>query len=92
MICARSPAAAPSLVSALPKSVSPASRKSRWAERPRAATAASMTVAGTPRSCASIADQRPVPFWPAVSRMISTIGRPVSGSLASSTLAVISIR
>ncbi len=45
------------------------------------ATAASMPEAVTARFCASMADHLPVPFWPAASTMISTIGLPVSGSV-----------
>ena len=58
----------------------------------RAATAASIAVAGAPRCSASIAVQRPVPFCPARSRMTSIIGLPVSGSTARATAAVISTR
>ena len=83
----RRPRAPSSLRGAAPNSVSAASRSVFCADRARAATAASITVAGTPRSCASIADQRPVPFWPAVSRIMSTSGLPVCGSIAAEHLA-----
>ena len=58
----------------------------------RAPTAASMVEADWPSFSASITVQRPVPFWPATSRMASTTGPPVSGSSAASTFAVMSTR
>ena len=48
----------------------------------RAETASSSVGAGTPRSSAAAAAQRPVPFSPARSTITSTRGRPVSGIVA----------
>ena len=48
-----------------PKIASPCLALVSRADRLRAATAASMVEAGAPRCSASIAVQRPVPFWPA---------------------------
>ena len=58
----------------------------------RAITAASMAGMGAARCCASITVQRPVPFWPARSRIMSSIGRPEWVSVAAATSAEISIR
>jgi hypothetical protein len=58
----------------------------------RASTAAWMVPTGTAFSAALMSAQRPVPFWPALSRMMSTAGAPVSGSTCSNARAVISIR
>ena len=46
----------------------------------RAKTASAMVGAATPRSRADWLVHLPVPFWPALSRIDSTSGPPVSGS------------
>ncbi len=79
-------------VGAAPWRSDTAARSVRVAEMPRASTAAVMAEAGEPRSSASMADQRPVPFWPALSTITSTTGLPVAGSVARSACSVISTR
>ena len=66
-------------------------RSSFTAERQRANTASPMRVRGMPCCRASMAVHLPVPFWPAVSRIFSTIGSP-SSSLKPRMSRVISIR
>ena len=83
---------APHREGAIGKIAAPCRRSSSRAEMLRAATAASIAVAGAPSICASIAVHRPVPFCPARSRITSTIGLPVSGSVAAQTFPVISTR
>ena len=51
-----------------------------------------MVGTGTPKSIAVCDVHLPVPFWPAVSRIISTSGPSVSASFFRKTVAVISIR
>lgn len=51
-------------------------RSSLMAERHRAKTASPMRVTGMPLSRASMAVHLPVPFWPAWSRILRTIGTP----------------
>ena len=58
----------------------------------RASTAALMVLMTTAFSAALSCVHWPVPFWPALSRIRSTSGWPVSGSLCSSALPVIWIR
>src|SRR6266850_2239995 len=41
-----------------------------------------MSVIGMPRSCELITVHLPVPFWPAVSRILSTSGEPSSSFFA----------
>ena len=58
----------------------------------RANTASATCGMATPRSSPACEVHLPVPFWPAVSRITSTIGLPVSGSLTARMSVVISIR
>ena len=58
----------------------------------RASTAAPIVLTTTAFCAAFISVHWPVPFWPALSRMTSTIGAPVSGSRCARMRAVISIR
>ena len=58
-----------------------ATRSSFIALRLRATTASIMVGIGMPRSMAFCEVHLPVPFWPALSRMTSTRGLPVSGSI-----------
>ncbi len=58
----------------------------------RANTASAMVLAGAPTSSAVTEVHLPVPFCPAVSRITSTIGWPVSSSVFFRISAVISIR
>ena len=69
-----------------------ATRSSFCADRQRAKTASAIRVRGTPRSAAEITVHFPVPFCPAASRIRSTIGFPVSGSVKPRISRVISIR
>ena len=57
-----------------------------------APTAASIMLADWPIRIASITVHRPVPFWPALSIIKSTISAPVCGSFAANTSAVIPIK
>ena len=66
-------------------------RSSFSAERHRANTLSPISVSGIPRSSAEIAVHFPVPFCPAVSRILSTIGAP-SSSFFAKIVAEISIR
>ncbi len=52
------------------------------ADRQRAKTDSPIRVTGWPRSSALKTVHLPVPFWPAVSRILSTIGCPSSSCLA----------
>src|SRR5581483_1572398 len=67
-----------------------ATRSSFTAERQRANTASAMVGAGTPMSRALVEVHLPVPFWPAVSRTMSTKGFFVTGSFCFKISAVIS--
>ena len=58
-----------------------ATRSSFMALRQRAYTASPISVTGMPRSSELTLVHLPVPFWPAVSRILSTTASPVSGSL-----------
>jgi hypothetical protein len=58
----------------------------------RANTASAMVGVEIPRSSADWLVHLPVPFWAARSRMTSTMGFPVSGSVLERMSAVISIR
>ena len=69
-----------------------ATRWSFWADRHRLNTASPMSVSGMPCSVAASTVHLPVPFCPAVSRITSTVGLPVSGSTFLKMSAVISIR
>ena len=69
-----------------------ATRSSLIALRQRANTDSAMVGAGTPISSAFTDVHLPVPFWPAVSRITSTIGFRVTGSFCCRMSAVISIR
>ena len=64
-----------------------ATRSSFWADRQRAKTASAISVSGTPRSVAEPTVHLPVPFCPAASRIRSTSGLPVSGSLVAEDVA-----
>ncbi len=76
-----------------PFSTFAASTRSFWiAEMQRAKTASAMVGAATPSSRAESVVHLPVPFWPALSRITSTIGWPVSGSFRARMSAVIWIR
>ena len=57
-------------------------RSSFMADRQRAKTASPISVTGMPRSSALMAVHLPVPFWPAVSRILSTTARAVLVLLA----------
>ena len=59
-----------------------ATRSSFSADRQRANTASPISVTGMPRSSALMPVHLPVPFWPAVSRILSTSGLPSSSFLA----------
>ena len=69
-----------------------ATRSFLIAEMQRAKTASAMVGAATPRSRADSVVHLPVPFCPALSRITSTSGCPVSGSLRARMSAVISMR
>ena len=66
-------------------------RSSFKADKHRAKTASPMRVTGIPISSASMAVHLPVPFWPAESRIFSTMGTP-SSSLKRRMSRVISIK
>ena len=68
-----------------------ATRSSLIADRQRANTASLISVSGMPSSSASTPVHLPVPFCPAVSRILSTSGWP-SASLKARMSRVISIR
>jgi len=59
-------------------SLAAATLSSFMAERQRAKTASLIRVRGTPSSRAETLIHFPVPFWPAVSRILSTRGFPSS--------------
>ena len=60
----------------LPNSFAAITRSSFMAERQRENTASPMRVSGTPSSSAAMPVHLPVPFWPAVSSIFSTMGLP----------------
>ncbi|MMZ64371.1 hypothetical protein D1872_266960 [compost metagenome] len=69
-----------------------ATRSSFMADKKREKTDSVIMDNGTPRSSALWLVHLPVPFWPAASRITSTIGLPVSSSYCEKMSAVISIR
>ena len=69
-----------------------ATRSSFNVETKRANTDSVINGSGTPKSNALCEAHLPVPLFPAVSMITSTIGRPVSGSFFVKISAVISIK
>ena len=69
-----------------------ATRSSLTAEMHRAKTASAIVGAGTPMSSVLVEVHFPVPFWPAVSRTMSTNGFLVTGSFCLKMSVVISMR